>query len=82
VGSGDLATVTGYYRPGRRGLPGWVEFHSGEISPGQSVMSRLSESLLLNEEWWGVMEWKWGIVPHPHYLLPSPRHTPPALISI
>jgi hypothetical protein len=60
VGSGDLATVTGYYRPGRRELLGWVEIHSGENSPGQAVMSRisrrrLSESLVLNEEWWG--EW-------------------------
>ena len=55
MGSGDLATVTGYYRPGRRELLGWVEFQSGEISPGQAVMSRLSESLVLNKEWWG--EW-------------------------
>ena len=32
-GGGDLTLVTGYYRPGRRGLQGWVEFHSGGISP-------------------------------------------------
>ena len=32
-GGGDLTLVTGYYRPGRGGLQGWVEFHSGEISP-------------------------------------------------
>ena len=46
VGSGDLATVTGYYRPGRMELLGWVEFHSGEISPGQAVMSRISRRRL------------------------------------
>jgi hypothetical protein len=36
-GGGDFATVTGYYRPGRRELPGRVEFHSGEIPPRQFV---------------------------------------------
>ena len=46
MGSGDLATVTGYYRPGRRELLGWVEFHSGEVSPGQAVMSRISRRRL------------------------------------
>jgi hypothetical protein len=26
------------------------------------------------------MEWKWGIVSHPHYLLPSPHRAPPTYI--
>jgi hypothetical protein len=33
VVGGDLATVTGYYRPGHSELLGRVEFQSGEISP-------------------------------------------------
>jgi hypothetical protein len=41
-GGGDLTLVTGYYRPGRGGLQGWVEFHSGEISPRQAPLPRLS----------------------------------------
>jgi len=41
VGSGDLAPVTGYYRPGHREIRGLVEFHSGEISPRQVVRSRI-----------------------------------------
>ena len=81
MGSGDLATVTGYYRPGRRELLGWVEIHSGENSPGQAVMSRisrrrLSESLDLVRIG-GGMEWKCGIVSLPHYPFLSPHHTPP-----
>src|SRR5262245_28360768 len=33
---------------------------------------RLSESLVLIKEWWGGMEWKWGVVSLPHHSLHSP----------
>jgi hypothetical protein len=70
VVGGDLATVTGYYRPGHRELLGWVEFQSGEISPLQAVMSRLSKSLVLNKDWWG--EWSGNAELCPFHIIHSP----------
>lgn len=45
MGSGDLVSVIGNYRPDYR-IQGWVKFYSGKISPGRIVRSRISRVLL------------------------------------
>jgi len=67
--------VTGYW-PGRRKLRGQVGFQSGEISPRQFVMSRisrrqLSESQHLYREW--GMESGMGNCVLPRSPLPIPQ---------
>jgi len=52
-GGGDLTLVTGYYRPGHKGLLGWWSFILGRFHRGRPSLSRfsrrrLSESLHLS----------------------------------
>ena len=70
---GDLATVTGYYRPGRRELLGWVEFQSGEISPGQAVMTPAFRIAGFSKDWWG--EWSGNGESCPIRIIYSPPPT-------